>query len=254
MKPLLILTVVAGLSTACSPAEPQKTADATADAASKPSQPTAAQPTQPAVTTQPAAAAPATTAGAPSTPAPAPPPKPIPPPAPRFREVTIPAGTALSVTVLSTLASNTSIVEDVVKGALAKPVVVAGTTAMPEGTEIRGSVIEVKESGRVKGKASIAFRFDRVAIGDETHRIQTARVTLVADDKKSDDVKKGGVGAGVGAIVGGVAGGGSGAAIGAVAGAAGTVLATKGREVQVAPGTVVTVLVQEALTLRVPIN
>jgi hypothetical protein len=271
MKPPLILTLVAGLAAACSQTEPRQAADANQGAASKPSQPTDAHPTQPA-TSQPAAAGqptpdpratsgpsivtpPASTTAVPApTPAPAPPPKPVPPPAPRFREVTIPAGTSLSVTVLSTLASNTSKVEDLVRGALAKPVVVAGTTAMPEGTEIRGSVLEVKESGRVKGKASIAFRFDRVAIGDETHRIQTARVTLVADDKKSDDVKRGGVGAGVGAIVGGVAGGGSGAAIGAVAGAAGTVLATKGREVEVAPGTVVTVLVQERLTVRVPIN
>jgi hypothetical protein len=158
------------------------------------------------------------------------------------------------VTVLSTLASNTSKVEDLVRGALANPVVVSGRTALPKGTELRGSVIDVKESGRVKCKASLAFRFDRVVVGDETQRIQTARVTLGADDKKSDDVKKGGVGAGLGAVVGGIAGGGKGAAIGAVAGGAGTVMATKGREVEVAPGAVVTVLVQEALTVRVPIK
>ena len=53
-------------------------------------------------------------------------------------------------------------------------------------------------------------------------------------------MKKGGVGAGLGAIVGGIAGGGKGAAIGAVAGGTGTVPATKGREVEIAPGTVVT--------------
>lgn len=117
-----------------------------------------------------------------------------------------------------------------------------------------GFVTDVKESGRVKGKATLAFRFDRVSTQGETHRIQTARVTRQAEQKKSDDVKKGGVGAGVGAIVGGVAGGGSGAAIGAVAGGAGAVLATKGREVQVPPGTVVTVLMQEPLTVRVPVK
>ena len=77
---------------------------------------------------------------------------------------------------------------------------------------------------------------------------------LEARDKKSDDVKKGGLGAGLDAVVGGIAGGGTGAAIGAVAGGAGTVLATKGREIEVPAGTVVNVLLQSPLTLQVPLK
>ncbi len=123
-------------------------------------------------------------------------------------EVTIPAGTALSVTVLSTLGSNTSQVEDPVRGALAEPVVVSGHTALPKGTEITGTVTDAKDSGRVKGKASIAFRFERVRFDNENLPIQTARVTIEAAQNKGDDVKKGGAGAGLGAIVGGIAGGG----------------------------------------------
>ena len=103
----------------------------------------------------------------------------------------------------------------------------------------------MKESGRVKGKASLAFRFERVRFDGENHPIQTARVTIEAGQNKGDDVKKGGAGAGLGAIVGGIAGGGKGAAIGAVAGGTGAVLATKGREVEIAPGTVVTALTAE---------
>jgi hypothetical protein len=133
-------------------------------------------------------------------------------------------------------------------------VVVSGRTALPKGTEISGTVTDVKQSGRVKGKASIAFRFERLLFDGENHRVQTARVTLEAQQKKSDDVKKGGIGAGLGAVVGGIAGGGKGAAIGAVAGGTGTVLATKGREVEIAPGTVVTAILQNALTVRVPIK
>jgi hypothetical protein len=171
-----------------------------------------------------------------------------------FRELTVPAGTALSVTVLSTLGSTTSKVEDLVRGALAAPVIVSGTTALPKGAEMRGTITDVKESGRVKGKATLAFRFDRLMVGDESHRIQTARVTFEAGDKKSDDVKKGGVGAGVGAAIGGIAGGGTGAAIGAIAGGTAAVVGTKGREVEIAPGTPVTVLLQEPLTVRVRVK
>jgi len=203
----------------------------------------------PAATPPPVAAA-----AAPPPAATAPPPPPAPPPAPKFREITVPAGTSLSVTVLSTLASNTSKVEDPVKGSLAKAVVVDGASALPKGAQLSGSVLEANESGRVKGKASIAFRFDRMVIGGETQRIQTARVAREAAQDKGDDIKKGGIGAGLGAVVGGVVGGGKGAAIGAVAGGAGTVLATKGKEVEISPGTVVTVLLQEPMTVSVPIN
>jgi hypothetical protein len=156
--------------------------------------------------------------------------------------------------VLSTLGSKTSQVEDPVRGALAEPVIVSGRTALPKGTEITGTVTDVKESARVKGKAMLAFRFDRLLFDGENRRIQTARVTIEAQQNKGDDVKKGGAGAGLGAIVGGIAGGGKGAAIGAVAGGTGAVLATKGKEVEIPPGTVVSALLQSALTIRVPVK
>jgi len=245
MKLCLILVVVAGFATACSRTEQQQATDtqqpAPAPAASEP--PASAPP----ASAPPASAQPERAEAPPA-------PKPAAPPAPQFRDVTIPAGTKLSVTVLSTLASNTSKVEDPVRGSLAEAVVVSGQTVLPKGAELSGSVTDVKQSGRVKGKAVLAFHFDRLSARKETHRIQTAPVTIEAEGSTKKDVKKGGIGAGVGAIVGGIAGGGSGAAIGAVVGGAGTVLATKGDEVQVASGTLVPVLVQEGLTVRVPIN
>jgi hypothetical protein len=210
---------------------------------------------------KPAPSSPATSASTAAAPppsaAPAPPPKPVeppPPPPPVVKEFTVPAGTSLAVTVLSNLGSETSQVEDVVKGSLAKPIVIDGTTVAPQGAEVRGVVSDAKKSGRVKGKASLGIAFDRLTVRGETLRMQTAPVVLEAQDKKSDDVKKGGLGAGLGAVVGGIAGGGSGAAIGAVAGGAGTVLATKGREVEVPAGTVVNVLLQSPLTLKVTLK
>jgi hypothetical protein len=165
--------------------------------------------------------------------------------------VTIPAGTSLSVKLLSTVASNKSKVEDPIKGSIAKAVTISGVTALPEGTQILGSVTEAEESGRVKGKASVAFRFDRLVVDGETVRVQTATVEREAANDTKSDVKKGGLGAGAGAIVGGVVGGGKGAAIGAVAGGTATVLATKGSEVEIPSGTVVSVLVQDPITVKV---
>ena len=70
----------------------------------------------------------------------------------------------------------------------------------------------------------------------ETYPIQTAPVTRQAAQDKGADVKKRGGYAGLGAIV----GGGKGAAIGAVPSGTTGVLATMGKEVKMAPGTVVT--------------
>jgi len=177
--------------------------------------------------------------------------EPSPPPEPAFREVTIPAGTSLSVTLLSSVASNTSKVEDPITGSIAKAVTISGVTALPVGTQMLGTVTEASESGRIKGKASVAFRFDRLVVNGETVRVQTANVQNEAAADTKSDVKKGGVGAGVGAIVGGVIGGGKGAAVGAVTGGTATVLATKGKEVEIPSGTVVSVLVQDPITVRV---
>jgi len=179
---------------------------------------------------------------------------PPPPPPPQFKEVTVPAGTSLSVKLLSSLASNTSHVEDAVRGSIAKAVVIDGLTALPEGTPLSGTVVDASESGRVKGRASVGFKFDRMSIRSESQKIQTATVTREAAADKKSDVKKGGIGAGLGAVVGGVVGGGKGAAIGAVAGGTGTVLATKGDEIEVPAGTIVSVLLQEPLTVSVPLK
>ena len=125
---------------------------------------------------------------------------------------------------------------------------------LPTGTELRGTVLESTRSGRVKGKASLAFRFDRMTVRGDRLTIQTARIASDAASSTSSDVKKGAIGGVGGAIVGGIAGGGTGAAIGAAAGATGTVLATRGNEVRLPAGTIVTTTLQKPLTILVPIE
>jgi len=255
-----ILAFVAALVVGCSPTSPPPaTAPATSPQAGGP---TAAPP---AGATQPSAGAPSSPAAPPPSgqaqaatperaPAPAAPPE---PPAPRFREVTIPEGTSLSVSMTTPVASDASKIEDPVSGTLTQPIVISGTTVVPRGSELSGSVLEATQSARVKGRAAIAFRFDRISVRGESHAIQTARVRREAASTKAKDAKKIGIGAGAGAIIGGIAGGGSGAAIGAaVGGGAGTgaVLATRGSEVELPAGTTITTRLQKPLTVQVPIK
>jgi hypothetical protein len=161
------------------------------------------------------------------------------------------------LTLTTSVASDTSKVEDVVRAALAKPVVIDGTEGLPKGAELVGSVTEAERSGRVKGRASVAFRFQRLTAWDETHDIQTARIAREAASTKKEDATKVGIGAGAGALIGAIAGGGKGAAIGSAVGAGagtGAVMATRGDEVSLPAGTTVTATLQEPLTVRVPLN
>ena len=173
---------------------------------------------------------------------------------PAYREVTIPAGTTLRLDLASSVASDSSKVEDRVNATLREAVVVDGQTVLPTGASLAGVVTDVEDSGRVKGRARIAYRFNSMTVGDDQYDITTAPTSHVAAATKGEDATKIGIGAGAGAAIGAILGGGSGAAKGAaIGGAAGTgaVLATKGEEVRLGPGANVTSRLTAPLTVRV---
>jgi hypothetical protein len=175
--------------------------------------------------------------------------------APAFREIVIPAGTVLRVRLESALASDSARVEDAVRATLDAPVSVHGDVAIPDGAALRGSVLSVQRSGQVKGRASLAFRFERLSVRDEEYDVRTERISRQARATKKKDAQKIGIGAGAGALIGAVAGGGKGAAIGSAIGAGagtGVVLATRGEEVRLPAGTTVTTKLVAPLAVRVP--
>jgi hypothetical protein len=178
----------------------------------------------------------------------------IPATRPAYREVTIPAGTALPLALTSSIASDTSAVEDAVTAELTSPITIDGRDVLPAGTRLTGVVTAVEESDRVKGRAMIAFRFTSLRHGDTRYELQTAPLSHLAPATKGEDATKIGIGTGAGAVIGGILGGKKGAAQGAaVGGGAGTgvVLATKGREVRLPPGSDVTTHLTAALTVRI---
>jgi len=176
---------------------------------------------------------------------------------PEYREVTVPTGTSLSVTLGTSLASDTSKVEDPVRATLKTPITVEGLQTIPAGTVVLGNVTSAVRSAKVKGLASIGVRFHTLDLPGEggRHDISTATITREAQPTKKKDATKIGIGAGAGAVIGGIVGGGGGAAKGAaIGGGAGTaaVLATRGDEVHLAAGTPLSVKLTAPLTIRVP--
>jgi hypothetical protein len=175
-------------------------------------------------------------------------------PEPVYNEITLPAGTTLRLDLKSSVASDTSKVEDTVRAALRQAVVIDGHTVLPAGTELVGTVTDVARSGRVKGRARVAYRFSSLRHDVERYDIKTATIAHEAEATKKKDATKIAIGAGAGAALGAIFGGGSGAAKGAaIGGGAGTgaVLATRGDEVRRGPGADVTTRLTAPLTVRV---
>ncbi len=158
---------------------------------------------------------------------------------PVYRDATIPAGAILALSLTSSVASDTSAVEDAVTAELTRAVRFDGRDVLPAGAQLAGVVTDVDDSGRMKGRAMIAFRFTSLRTGDQQYDVQAATLLHLAAAKGDATT----IGIGAGAIIGSIPVGKDGTAKGAdVGGGAGTgvVLATKGRAVSLGRGTEVT--------------
>jgi len=174
-------------------------------------------------------------------------------PAPQFREITVPAGTALPLELLTPISSETTKVETPVRARLRQAVVIDDYTALPAGTILHGDVIDVERAGRVQGRSRLSLRFTEAELDGGREVLRTNPVSFEGEATKGEDATKIGAGAVGGAIIGGILGGGDGAAKGAaIGGAAGTgaVLATRGREVSLPAGTDIAATLASSFSVR----
>jgi hypothetical protein len=170
------------------------------------------------------------------------------------RRVTIPAGTVLRVRVDRGFGSDISRVEDPVLATLARAVVIDGRTILPTGSAASGYVSEAVRPGKVQGRGRVAVRFTRIDAGPgvEPYRMETRSWVGVAPATKKKDALTIGIPAAGGAVVGALIGGKKGAGIGAAAGGgAGTavVLTTRGKNVRVGRGAVLSIRLTSPLTV-----
>ena len=204
----------------------------------------------PAASAQPVAPAAGAQAAAAAAPAPA---------APQWREVVVPADTVLSVILENSVSSDQSQLEDPVSASLVADVVLSGTTALPAGSLVGGTVTHAKRAGKTKGVAELSIRFDSLSPkGSDAHyEVRTAQVARRAQTTRNKDAATIGVPAAGGAILGGIVGGKKGAVIGGVVGGgAGTavVLTSRGKELRLPRGTRLSLKLLEPVTVRVPVQ
>jgi hypothetical protein len=165
----------------------------------------------------------------------------------------------LHVTLETAVGSDISRVEEPVHAKLTRGISLHGAEVVSEGSDVSGVVTDATRSGKVKGRAHVAIRFNTLVpqsgdTADARYRIETAVVArTAASTKKKDAMEIGGGGVG-GALIGALVGGKKGALVGtAIGGGAGTaaVLSTRGQEVGLPRGAALELRLTRAVTVRV---
>ena len=131
----------------------------------------------------------------------------------------VPAGTAITVTIDQSISSKNAHAGQGVVGTVAHDVAVDGKVVIPKGAHAKLVVSSVQASGRLSTPAKLYLRLKSVEVRGKTYTIATSSSGKTMGGKGKRDAGFIGGGAGAGALIGGLAGGGKGAAIGAVAGA-----------------------------------
>jgi hypothetical protein len=163
------------------------------------------------------------------------------------------AGMRLEVEIEDTLSSGSSRVGDSFRTVLVDDVRAEdGTLVVPAGAEVHGKVVEARPLRKVGGQAALGLVLDRLVLpSGDAIEIQASLLEL-GRNKKGDKAKIAGAVI-AGAILGSILGDSDGALVGAAAGAAAStayVVKAEGREVEIPAGTVVTLEVEEVVTVR----
>jgi hypothetical protein len=162
----------------------------------------------------------------------------------------IPLGTEIDVRLQDRLSSRDNVVEDRFRATTAVDLTQGDRVLIPAGSEIRGVVSSVDKAGRLDRKAQMTLSFDQVTINGRDYPIQGTIVDPVEGEGIKGDAAKIGTGAGVGAIIGGILGGVKGAIAGILIGGGGVAAATPGKDVELEPGTVLRVRLDQPPAIR----
>jgi hypothetical protein len=135
------------------------------------------------------------------------------------KDITIPEGVELDVTLDETLASNRSHAGDSFAASLSQPVVEDGKIIIPAGAHVTGRVVDAKDSGRLHVPARLSVALSSVEVSGKSYDIDTSTIGETGKNHNKRNIGFIGGGAAGGALIGGLAGGGKGALIGSLIGA-----------------------------------
>jgi hypothetical protein len=163
---------------------------------------------------------------------------------------TVPVGTEIDVRLQTALSSDTSQVEDRFEATTIVDLREDGRVIIPAGSVVRGVVTAVDDAGRVNRKGRLALSFDQITVGGRNYPIRGTVTEALEAGGYREDAGKIGTGAAVGGIIGGILGGLKGALAGILIGGGGVVAATEGENVELPPGAVLRLRLDQELVIR----
>jgi len=178
-------------------------------------------------------------------------PAPVPTPAPAD-PYTVSHGTVLVVRMIDSVDSDVNKAGETFRATLEEPIVVGENILAPKDTPVTVQLVQVKQSGQLRGEAEIALQLRSLTLNGETHSLASEFAQVASEGKGGESAKVIGATAAIGALIGAIAGGKKGAAVGAAAGAgAGVVVqSVRGQQVRVPSEAVLTFALEESVTLR----
>ena len=135
------------------------------------------------------------------------------------KQVALPAGTGVTVRLVSAVGSKISAEGEHFSATVATPVQLDGKVVVHAGAQALGRVVQAVPQGRFKGAAVLRLVLESVSVNGDSYDVQTSSFSRYQKGKGKRTATFIGGGAGGGALIGGLAGGGKGALIGAALGA-----------------------------------
>jgi type IV secretion system protein VirB10 len=199
-------------------------------------------------------------------------PPPVPPAkhaehAPSGQKIIVPAGTRLAVTLENGISTNSAKPGDSLYFHTSFPITQNNHVVIPVGSYVRGTLLESKRPGRVKGKGEFRLRLESLIFpnGYTVDLLAAPRSADTGGKETTDSEGKvtgpGGkgkdvgtiatttaTGAGIGAIADGGKGAGIGAGVGGVVGLA-AILLTRGPDAQIPRGSTLDIVLEKDLSL-----
>lgn len=161
------------------------------------------------------------------------------------------AGADIQVRLEQPLSSRTARMEDRFETTVVRAVRVDGRTVIPAGSRVRGIVQAAEAAERPAKAGKLELTFDTLTLpGGSRMDLRTRVISIKEDLDRSETARKAGMGALLGAVLGRVVGGTKGALIGLVVGGTGGIVATKGEDVELPEGSVLTLRLERPLTVR----
>lgn len=166
-------------------------------------------------------------------------------------DLAIAEGTQVHVRLEEPLSSRTARTEDRVEATVELPVRdSSGRILIPAGSRVVGTVTKVERAQRPLRGGELEMAFDSIYLGSTRYDIRTRVVAVDEDLDRGDTAERAGLGAVLGGVLGGLLGGTKGALIGLVIGGTGGVASSRGEEVELPAGTILTLSLERPLSAR----